>query len=53
VRLATHIVVIGDGKILEAGTHAALLALGGRYAEMFTLQAARFVPEGMERGASA
>jgi hypothetical protein len=28
--------------VVEAGTHADLLAQNGRYAEMFRLQAARF-----------
>ncbi|MBF6589245.1 MAG: ABC transporter ATP-binding protein [Ktedonobacterales bacterium] len=39
VRLANRILVLEDGGILEEGTHAELLALGGRYAELFTLQA--------------
>ncbi len=39
VRLADVIVVMGDGRIVEQGTHAELLAAGGRYAELFELQA--------------
>lgn len=39
VRFADRIVVIEDGKVLEDGTHAALMRLGGRYREMFTAQA--------------
>jgi ATP-binding cassette, subfamily B, bacterial len=39
VRLANRILVLEHGGILEEGTHAALLALGGRYAELFNLQA--------------
>lgn len=39
VRLADLIVVVADGRILEQGTHAELLAAGGRYAELFELQA--------------
>ncbi|HWI62851.1 MAG TPA: ATP-binding cassette domain-containing protein, partial [Symbiobacteriaceae bacterium] len=42
VRRADRIVVLADGGVVEDGTHSELLALGGRYAEMFTLQAARF-----------
>ncbi|MGI8768900.1 MAG: ABC transporter ATP-binding protein, partial [Propionibacteriaceae bacterium] len=42
VRHAERIVVIDDGRVVEDGSHEELLALGGRYAEMFTLQASRF-----------
>jgi ATP-binding cassette subfamily B protein len=43
VRRADRIVVLAGGAVVESGTHDQLLAAGGRYAEMFTLQAARFV----------
>ncbi len=42
VRMADRIVVIADGHVAEAGTHAELLALGGRYAALFELQAAGY-----------
>jgi ATP-binding cassette subfamily B protein len=42
VRRADRIVVLDAGRVAEDGTHEELMALGGRYAEMFTLQAARF-----------
>ena len=42
VRMADRILVLEDGKVLEAGTHDALVALGGRYAELFELQAAGY-----------
>ncbi len=39
VRMADRIFVIEKGGITERGTHAELLALGGTYARLFTLQA--------------
>jgi len=42
VRLADRIVVLEDGGLLEQGTHEELLALGGRYADLFNLQAASY-----------
>jgi ATP-binding cassette subfamily B protein len=39
VRLANRIIVLEEGRILEEGSHEALLERGGRYAELFTLQA--------------
>ncbi|MBL1376182.1 ABC transporter ATP-binding protein/permease [Zobellella sp. CGMCC 1.18722] len=35
---ADHILVMQDGRIIEQGTHAALLAQGGSYAQMWQLQ---------------
>ncbi len=42
VRLADRIFVLDDGTITEAGTHDALLAAGGTYADLFNLQAAAY-----------
>ncbi|MFI2209284.1 ATP-binding cassette domain-containing protein [Streptomyces sp. NPDC020141] len=42
VRTADLIVVMAGGEIVEAGDHAALIASGGLYAELFTLQARAF-----------
>ena len=39
VRLADRIFVIENGNILENGSHQELMALDGRYAELFNLQA--------------
>lgn len=42
VRHADQIVVLEGGRVAEAGSHTELLALGGRYASMFTVQAAAY-----------
>jgi ATP-binding cassette, subfamily B, bacterial len=42
VRMADRILVLAGGEIQEQGTHEQLLALGGRYAELFELQAAGY-----------
>jgi ATP-binding cassette, subfamily B, bacterial len=42
VRMADRILVLADGQLEAAGTHAELLAAGGRYAELFELQAAGY-----------
>lgn len=40
--LADHIYLVENGEIAESGTHAELMALGGRYAEMFHRQAENY-----------
>jgi len=42
VRMADRIVVLADGKVEDIGTHQELLARGGRYKELFELQAAGY-----------
>jgi ATP-binding cassette subfamily B protein len=42
VRVADRILVLEGGCIREVGTHAQLIALGGRYADMFNLQASAY-----------
>jgi len=42
VRMADRIVVLENGKIAEEGSHEQLASLGGRYAEMFEMQAASY-----------
>jgi ATP-binding cassette, subfamily B, bacterial len=43
VRMADRILVLEDGAVLEEGTHDELVGRGGRYAELFGLQAAGYV----------
>jgi ATP-binding cassette, subfamily B, bacterial len=50
VRHADRICVIEDGTVVELGTHAELMALGGRYRTMFDLQAQRFSATQDEEG---
>lgn len=42
VRMADRILVLENGAIEESGSHEELLALRGRYAELFELQAAGY-----------
>ena len=42
VRIADRIAVIADGKVTELGSHEELLRAGGRYAELFELQASGY-----------
>jgi ATP-binding cassette subfamily B protein len=45
VRRADVIVVLDGGRVVERGSHDELVALGGRYAEMFNLQASRYADD--------
>ncbi len=47
---AHQILVMEQGRIVERGTHAELLALDGRYADMWRLQQSGEGAEGGERG---
>ena len=42
VRMADRIVVLEGGRLVEEGSHTQLMALGGRYSEMFEMQAASY-----------
>ena len=42
VRMADRILVLEDGRVLEEGSHESLLEQGGRYRELFSLQAAGY-----------
>jgi ATP-binding cassette, subfamily B, bacterial len=42
VRTADRIYVLHEGRVTESGTHDELVAAGGRYADLFSLQAAAY-----------
>jgi ATP-binding cassette subfamily B protein len=42
VRMADRIVVLDGTRVVEQGTHAELMAEGGRYAELYRIQAASY-----------
>jgi len=42
-RFCNKIIFIGDGKILEHGNHDTLIGLNGRYADMFKMQASKYI----------
>ncbi len=42
VRHADRIYVLAHGSVIESGTHTSLMALGGQYAELYTLQASQY-----------
>ena len=43
VRHADRIYVLHEGRVIEQGTHAELIAVGGQYAELFNLQASQYM----------
>ena len=42
VRMADHIVVLDGARVVESGSHDDLMAAGGTYAELYTIQAAAY-----------
>jgi ATP-binding cassette, subfamily B, bacterial len=47
VRRASTVLVLGNGRIAERGTHAELLARGGTYAELYAAHQAEVAPSGL------
>ncbi len=48
VRRADRIIFLEHGKLVEEGTHEELMALGGRYARLFRMQASAYTGEDVE-----
>jgi ATP-binding cassette subfamily B protein len=42
VRMADHIVVMDGSRVVETGSHEELMAAGGSYAELYTIQATAY-----------
>lgn len=42
VRMADMIIVMDQGRVIETGSHEELMRAGGRYAELFSLQASHY-----------
>lgn len=49
-RFCDRVILLGEGGILEEGTHEELMALGGRYAELFEIQSKYYSEGGNEDG---
>ena len=47
VAMADYIVVLDKGKVIEQGTHKALMENGGLYSELFTIQAEAYRDRGV------
>ena len=43
--VATRVVVLQNGEIIECGSHSELMRQGGHYSRIFTTQAQRYIPE--------
>jgi ATP-binding cassette subfamily B protein len=48
VRRADRIIFLEQGRLVEQGTHEELMALGGRYARLFRMQASAYTGEDVE-----
>ena len=49
VRNADRIYVMDEGRVAESGSHEDLMALGGQYAQLFSLQAKAYLGDAPSR----
>ena len=47
--IASKIIVLEDGKLIEEGNHKELMALGGKYHKLFSVQAQRYMTSDASR----
>ena len=52
-RMADRIYMFADGSVIEEGSHDQLMAMGGKYAEMFILQAEKYREKQADENESA
>ena len=48
-----RLIVLEQGRIVETGTHAQLLALNGHYAKLWSHQSGGFLPDELEEEVAA
>lgn len=46
--MADRIYMLEQGRIIETGSHRELMALNGKYAQMFKMQAEKYIPQAFE-----
>lgn len=47
MKIADCILVLDNGQLVETGTHDELMALGGKYKEMYLAQSKNYFVEGV------
>ena len=48
-RRADRVYMMENGRVIEKGTHEQLIQLNGKYAEMWRMQAEKYVESGVEQ----
>ena len=50
VKNADKILMLEHGQIIEPGSHRELMLLKGKYADLYNMQAKRYLEDGIEAG---